>query len=242
MDETNALLQEILTDRENFADAICLYIRGLNSILRVENLKLVEPPKPRDGFDGTDEILKTIVDMRESGSKSFISTLGTVCQKSSADEFVVTLRLREVARYLEQLDNGRRLLSPVVTIVLYFGAEPWTAPRSLKELVGFDELPHKKDIEPFFNDYKLNLVDFHDVTLEEIHPMRSDFKFYATLRYNLFHPEDAVELPGVKNTELALRFLRRFEGGTNAVKISSERLSQGGYGMDALFTDRIVYE
>ncbi len=241
MDETNALFHEILSDRGNFADAVGLRVRKLGWELRAENLTVAEPLPPyNDESDGIPEI---VVDMRESETRAYLSLVGTVTQTpSDRNVFVVGLRQREAARYLWQSDNGSSELYPVVSILVYFGAEPWTAPRSLREFVRLDESPVREEIERFFNDYKFNFVDFRDVTLDEIQPMRSDFKFYATLYFNLFHPKDAVELPSVKNTELALRFLRRFEDGGNAVKISAERLSQGGYGMDALFTERVVYE
>ena len=64
---------------------------------------------------------------------------------------------------------------PVVTIVLYFGYEHhWKQPISLKQC--FD-IPPK--LEPYINDYKMNLFEIAWLDDETVSKFQSDFKFVA---------------------------------------------------------------
>ena len=76
-------------------------------------------------------------------------------------------------------DNAEEIVDgdifPVVTLVLYFGYKThWTQPRSLKEC--FD-IPKK--IEPYVNDYKMNLFEIAWLSDDTISKFQSDFKFVA---------------------------------------------------------------
>ena len=52
-------------------------------------------------------------------------------------------------------------ITPVYTIVLYYGEEPWNGPKSLHDMFG----PEYKDMLPFINDYHLNLLEVKDNNL-----------------------------------------------------------------------------
>ena len=53
-------------------------------------------------------------------------------------------------------------LIPTYTICLYHGKEPWDAPRSLKDMMYFEEKDEKwKDL---FADYRMNLVCINEIT------------------------------------------------------------------------------
>lgn len=49
------------------------------------------------------------------------------------------------------------MLVPVVTVVFYFGEEPWDGPRQLYDLLDMDER-----LIPYVYNYQLNLYDYHD--------------------------------------------------------------------------------
>ena len=81
------------------------------------------------------------------------------------------------AEYRSQLsrDGKQRDRYPVVTLVLYFGCEGhWDAPLTLKERVKIPE-----GLEPFVNDYKINLFEIAYLSKEQIQMFRSDFRFVA---------------------------------------------------------------
>lgn len=80
------------------------------------------------------------------------------------------------AVYRGQLLEGKnkRYRYPVVTLVLYFGSKHWTNNKTLLERV---KVP--KGLEPYVNDYKINVVEVAYLSMEQIEKFRSDFKDVA---------------------------------------------------------------
>lgn len=80
------------------------------------------------------------------------------------------------ASYKSQLlDENDPRRYPVVTIVLYYGKEPWNAPNSLKERINIPAC-----IEKYVNDYHINVFDISHMTNSEIDKLfYSDFKILA---------------------------------------------------------------
>ena len=76
----------------------------------------------------------------------------------------------EVSRhFVSQLLPGDKL-NPIVTLVLFLSDAQWDGPRSLREMMR----PFPKKLEPFINDYKLNLLCPAELELEDIHRFKSD--------------------------------------------------------------------
>ena len=76
----------------------------------------------------------------------------------------------EVARhFVSQLLPGDKL-NPIVTLVLFLSDTKWDGPRSLREMMR----PFPKKLEPFINDYKLNLLCPAELGIEDIHRFKSD--------------------------------------------------------------------
>ena len=80
------------------------------------------------------------------------------------------------AVYRGQILEGKnkRHRYPVVTLVLYFGSQRWNKYTSLLERV---KVP--KGLEPYVNDYKINVVEVAYLSMEQIEKFRSDFKDVA---------------------------------------------------------------
>ena len=80
------------------------------------------------------------------------------------------------ASYREQLLKGApKKKYPAVTLVLYFGTEKkWNGPTRLSEC--FD-LP--KELEPYFNDYKINVFNIAFLPDETVRKFKSDFRIVA---------------------------------------------------------------
>ena len=79
----------------------------------------------------------------------------------------------EGADYHSQL-SAKGGLYPVVTLVLYFGDDPWTAPRSLYERV---QVPG--DLRPFVSDHRINVFEISFLTDEQTERFTSDFRIVA---------------------------------------------------------------
>ena len=86
-----------------------------------------------------------------------------------------------------------KMPAPVVTLVLYFGEDRWKKPRSLKEIL---KIP--SELEPFVNDYKLNIYEIAWLTEEEIGRFTSDFRVVANFYDTRFskHHERGACAPG----------------------------------------------
>ncbi|MBR4221194.1 MAG: Rpn family recombination-promoting nuclease/putative transposase [Victivallales bacterium] len=76
----------------------------------------------------------------------------------------------EVARHFVSQLLPQDKLNPIVTLVLFLSDAEWDGPRSLREMMK----PFPKELEPFINDYKLNLLCPSELNPEDIHRFRSD--------------------------------------------------------------------
>ncbi len=63
---------------------------------------------------------------------------------------------------------------PVITLVLYFGMEPWDKARTLLEC--FDTPEHLK---PYVSDYRINVFEIAYLSEEQVNMFQSDFKIVA---------------------------------------------------------------
>lgn len=77
------------------------------------------------------------------------------------------------ADYAEEIWPGQKLM-PVITLVLYFGTEPWDGPVSLYDLVDVPE-----GLKKYIPDYRINLVQVAFLPEEVIAKFRSDFQIAA---------------------------------------------------------------
>ncbi len=75
------------------------------------------------------------------------------------------------AGYRAQLLGGGSRY-PVISLVLYFGERPWGRVRTLRDAL---RMPDTR-LEPFFNDYHLNLFEIAYLTDEQIAMFKSDFR------------------------------------------------------------------
>lgn len=85
----------------------------------------------------------------------------------------------QIAYGLDERGRRRKLQDryPVVTLVLYFGYKKhWDKARTLYEALGENM---DRDLEPFVNDYKINLFEVAWLTDEQAAGFKSDFRIVA---------------------------------------------------------------
>ena len=122
--------------------------------------------------------------------------------------------------YYEKGANGKRRRNrnpryPVVTLVLYFGYEKhWDKPLTLHGTLA--EFP--KELEPYVNDYRVNLFEVAWMTDEQLELFQSDFRvvadFFVQMRKNGdYVPSDRqiVHVQEVLHTMAVLTQDNRFE-------------------------------
>ena len=139
----------------------------------------------------------------------------------------------------ELLDDSQRVRYPVITLVLYFGDKPWTAYRRLKECFEVDER-----LEPFVNDYKINVVEVSFLTEEQVKMFKSDFRIIADFfvqshngKYkpsedNIHHADEVFKLMSVLTGD------KRFDESYNNY-INMNKNSQGDVKMCKVLDDLI---
>lgn len=97
--------------------------------------------------------------------------------------------------YRSQLQDKRKEILPVMTIVLYFGTEHrWYGKRNIKGLMKIPE-----GLDDYINDYKMQVFEVAWLTEEQISRFRSDFKivanFFVQKRKNKdYIPDDPTEI------------------------------------------------
>ena len=99
-------------------------------------------------------------------------------ENQTSTEPLMPLRIMsyDAANYMRQFLEKNKIQSyPVVTLVLYFGTKhKWKKNLTLKEVVQFPQ-----ELEPFVNDYRINVVNLAWLTDEQIKAFRSDFREIA---------------------------------------------------------------
>ena len=112
--------------------------------------------------------------------------------------------------YRSQLQDKRKEILPVMTIVLYFGTEHrWYGKRNIKGLMKIPE-----GLDDYINDYKMQVFEVAWLTEEQISRFRSDFKivanFFVQKRKNKdYIPDDPTE---IKHIDEVLKLLRVMTG------------------------------
>ena len=123
--------------------------------------------------------------------------------------------------YRNQLQQERRKMLPVVTIVLYFGTDRhWNSRKKIKELM---EIP--KCLDRYVNDYQMHVFEVAWLTEEQISHFRSDFKvvanFFVQKRKNRdYIPDDPTE---IKYVDEVLKLLNVMTGDKRYEKIFQKK-------------------
>ena len=121
--------------------------------------------------------------------------------------------------------NPQKVLYPIVTIVLYFGYEQeWKRGLSLKECLSIPE-----ELQPYVNDYRMNLFQIAFLEQEQVEQFQSDFRvvadYFVQMRKTRDYVPTARELKHVQETLQLLSIMtndHRFEEVCNEEKGSRE--------------------
>lgn len=101
------------------------------------------------------------------------------------------------AAYRSQLLDPKKKVVPVITIVLYFGMDHWTAPKSIKDLLDIPE-----GLYEYVNDYNIHVFEISWLTDEQLSRFKSDFgivaRFFSEKRKNPnYVPDDRTVITHV---------------------------------------------
>lgn len=83
----------------------------------------------------------------------------------------------EGASYRDMLKSGKSDVYPVLSLVLYFGDQPWEAPKTISGIVADQSYP--KEMDAFLNDAKANICEVAFLSKEKLDRFHSDFRIAA---------------------------------------------------------------
>ncbi|MCR5249951.1 MAG: Rpn family recombination-promoting nuclease/putative transposase [Lachnospiraceae bacterium] len=137
------------------------------------------------------------------------------------------------AGYRSQLLNGKKDRYPVVSIVLYFGTQDWKHTR-LKDCF---EIP--EGLEPYVNDYCINLFEIPKLPMETVDQFTSDFRIVAEFfvktsrKDEEYHPTEQQ----IKHVDEVLKLLRVMTKDDNIEDLFAVEKREGEHGkMESYFT------
>ena len=114
------------------------------------------------------------------------------------------------AEFLSGFHRDDKVL-PVITLVVYWGADDWEAPVTLREMYPEDI---DESILKYATDYKMNLISPAMMTDQQLDVFRSDLK--AVLKF-IKHSKDKAELANLVNNNQDYKSLDRLAAQTISV-------------------------
>ena len=115
---------------------------------------------------------------------------------------------------------------PVVTIVLYYGKQPWNVPSSLYEAMDIPE-----ELRPLVSDYHANIIDLLHIDDSFASKFRGDFGYVLNALRNYEHISDSLDnLYHLKHGREVLQVLNEFYPQQFEYTVQSE-VKEGAYSM-----------
>ena len=167
---------------ESYADVFA----DIVNVLLFDGKRIIAPEDLRDALPRSIYKLDGKLHEQERDTAKFwlsgrirIALLGLENQTETDEDMVLRVISYDGAAYRDQMNHDQKGKSkeryPVVTLVLYFGYQKhWDKPLNLK---GRFDIP--KALEPYVNDYHVNLFEIAWLPDETITKFQSDFRFVA---------------------------------------------------------------
>ena len=175
MKRVDTIATQYISKNEVFADIFNYYLYDGKETIKKEELEDINPNELyTNGIkkERIRDVFKKAVIKR--GGKSSYLLLGIENQTKSDYEMVLRCIEYDLLAYMNQLEKVRKNkkdgLSPVITLVIYFGARKWNGPRSLHEMINMSDTEKK-----YCLDYKLNLIEPYNMTENDFNKLKSDF-------------------------------------------------------------------
>lgn len=162
-----------------FADIVNAFVFQGELVVKPEELTDIKTTSPIMVNGKLHEQERDISKLWKSpGGNVIIALLGIENQTKQDADIALRCMAYDGASYKEQVNqhHGKEKPLPpypVITLVLYYGKNPWTKPKSLFECFG-KRMPEA--LKAFVNDYKANIIEVQRLTKEERERLISDFK------------------------------------------------------------------
>ncbi len=157
--------------------------------------------------------------------KLMLKTLGIENQSKVEKYMPVRIMRYDAATYDGQVENKCKCLLPAITIVLNLGDTAWNKP---KNLVGLMDIP--PELEPFVQDYRMEVFDVAFLDDEVINRFRSDFGIVARfLKNRREKPQDRTlfrDARVIKHVQAVMDFLTAVTGDDEYSRLYEESLKE----------------
>lgn len=206
MGKIDNVTNKFVSDARVFADAFNFYMYGGKQVLSPDNLTEQDTILTDLLPDGTDikryrDVIKSACIMEADGTSYVLLAI----ENQANIHYAMPVRnlLYDSLQYSQQIQNIARKnmekkcyensaeflsgfckndrIAPVITLVIYFGAEEWDGPRNLSEMF-YEGSEKYKDFLP---EYKLNLITPSEISDEKFNLFNSPLKeVLAFIKYS----------------------------------------------------------
>ena len=200
------LIEKILVDYNDvFADIMNVFLYDGKRVIKEEQL---ENSKDISQYKADGKLHEQERDVSKfyNGKEMRIAFLGIENQNNEDPYMPLRVISYDGSAYRAQLlsNNHRKKQKPypVITLVLYFGTKPWSAGKSLYEVL---EIP--EDLKKYVNDYTINLVEVAFLEQEQIDLLQSDFKILADFLVKKRKDDDFIPNYPAKHIDVLLKMM-----------------------------------
>lgn len=220
MGELDSITKQYMSNNVIFADVFNFRLYDGRPVIRPEDLRDMDATELEIPYRSTEKVaiqkqrdlLKRLT-IKTDGKVNYI-LLGIENQTELHYAMPVRNMLYDALQYSSQISqkerehrkerdaHGAEFLSgftkedkliPVITMVVYFGADEWTAPRSLREMYTETD----ETLAEFLLDYKICLIEPYAIREEDLPKFRSLFQYVAQ---SLKYADDKVRLRNLWET------------------------------------------
>jgi hypothetical protein len=199
------LIEKILIDYNDvFADIMNVFLYDGKRVIKEEQL---ENSKDISQYKADGKLHEQERDVSKfyNGKEMRIAFLGIESQNNEDPYMPLRIISYDGSAYRAQLLSNNRKKQrpyPVITLVLYFGTKPWSAGKSLYEVL---EIP--EDLKKYVNDYTINLVEVAFLEQEQIDLLQSDFKILADFLVKKRNDDDFIPNYPAKHIDVLLKMM-----------------------------------
>lgn len=235
--EKDKLEKTLASYNDVFSDIINVLIFGGKQEVREEELE----DKSTDTFYTADDTIRSQVrDISKIWKRKGVVFALMGIENQTAIDTYMPFRVigYDGASYREQAlpENRGSKNYPVVTVVLYFGEQPWRTPKTLYDCMSVPE-----ELKPFVSNYHINVFDIAHLSDEQVAMFQSDFRIVAEYfsQKNKEHEPSRVKMKHAFEILKLMTFLTRdkryeeaympqMEGGTTTMCEVLDRVEKKG--------------
>lgn len=243
MQEKDVLSVQYFEDPNRFADLINGFVCDGKNVVdasQVKECNRIIPRKQKSkGSWKTRTLIRDVVREVQAGTRVLVMSLenqsdihyAMLVRTMDGDSAEYSEQLRKKkkehrekgdltgAEYLSGIEKEEKLI-PVVTLVVYFGTEPWDGPKTLKEMLDLSGVP--KELEGMVNDYPIHLLEVR--RYQHLEKFQTDLKYVFGFLQN---EQDGKKLKEyIEENRMALEHIQEDAYGLISVTSHSKELER----------------